>query len=455
MVHYYLQCKVCKKEFAGDSGYYKCPDCAGKLEVRYVEWPRIKRLSDLVDYSRPGIWKFWRLLPIKNVNSAISLGEGNTFLHRCKRIARRYGFRELWIKNEGINPTGSFKDRNAAVSVTNAMQLGAQSVAIASDANAGPAVAAYAAVAGLRCYAFMPTSTVLTRLVQTQFLGAYVIRIKGNSLVNDCIDLVEKLQPTFNWHNLTTAGPVNPYQLEAPKTIAYEIAIDLHGAMPEWVAAPCGGGGLLVALFKAFEELLAMNVVDRMPRLLCVQSLGCAPVVEAFNQKREKIVRWNNPQPTIAVPIAVPLPLDGEEVLQALKSTEGFAVAVDDAEIVELQRLLAQEEGIFASPTGVVAIVGVIKAREYGVIRDRESVVAIITETGLKDLGQISLQYSIPTFAADDLPSIKEYILSGALMREKRTVVDEKSTMEDVPDSRPHIKISRQENSWSEGGEKL
>ena len=399
-MHYYLRCKVCKKEFAGDSGHYRCPDCGGKLEIRYVELPQVNHLPALMDPSKPGIWKFWRLLPVNNPEDALSLGEGNTFLYKCKSLARQLGFRELWVKDEGRNPTGSFKDRNAAVSVTKAMELGAQGVAIASDANAGPAVAAYAAKARLPCCVFMPTSTAPTRLVQAAVFGAQVIKIEGKGLVNDCIDLVEKLKPVFNWHHLTTAGPVNPYQLEAPKTIAYEIAIDLDGYIPDWIVAPAGGGGLVAALFKGFDELITMGLIDRMPKLLCIQPSACAPIVKAFDEKTA-VTRWENPQPTVAVPIAVPLPLEGEEVLEALEASDGSAICVDDEEIFNVQKLLAREEGIFASPAGVSALAGAIKARGQGVIREKESVLAVVTGSGLKDLNKVVLPKQIPTFSPE------------------------------------------------------
>lgn len=417
-MHYYLRCKSCGEEFAGSTGYYKCPKCEGKLEIKYIELPRAKHLLDLVDPAKPGIWKFWRLLPVDDLRNILSLGEGDTFLHKCEALAKRYGFRELWVKDEGRNPTGSFKDRNAAVSVTKAVELGAQSVAIASDANAGPAVAAYAAKAQLPCYVFMPTSTAPTRLAQAAVYGAQVIRIEGKGLVNDCINLVEKLKSVFNWHHLTTAGLVNPYQLEAPKTIAYEIAIALQGAMPDWVAAPAGGGGLIAALFKAFSELDAMGLIDRMPKLLCVQSSACAPIVRAFDEKTA-VTRWENPQPTLAVPIAVPFPLEGEEVLQALRVTEGVAIAVDDTEILSAQEALAKREGIFASPAGVSALAGAIKARHQGVIHEEDTVLVVVTGSGLKDLGQLAVQSQIPTLAADP-ETIRRFLHQNAKINSEK-----------------------------------
>jgi len=325
----------------------------------------VSKPSDLRDDSKQGIWAFWRLLPVDNVSKAVSLGEGNTFLHRCDTLARQIGFRQLLIKDEGKNPTGSFKDRNAAVSVSKAVELGARSVAIASDGNAGPAVAAYAAKAKLPCFVFMPTITAPEKVAQAAVFGARVINIEGPGLVNDCIDVIEALKEDFEWHHLTTAGPVNPYQLEGPKTIAYEIAIELEKQPPDWIAVPAGGGGLIVALFKAFMELDQLGLLKHMPRFLCVQASGCAPIVEAFRQGTS-VRRWRDPQSSVAIPILVPLPLEGEEVLQALHISQGAAVSITDEEILRAQRLLAEKEGVFASPAGVSAFAGAIKARRDG-----------------------------------------------------------------------------------------
>ena len=390
-MHYYLQCKQCGAIFAGDKGVYRCPECAGKLTVKYSEFPETNNMSDWVDTTKPGIWKFWRLLPVSDPKKVISLGEGNTFLHECNKLAHLGKFAKLWVKDEGKNPTGSFKDRNAAISVTKALELGAKSVAIASDANAGPAVAAYAAKAGLDCYVFMPVATVFQRIAQAINFGAFVVKIRGDGLVNDCITIVEELRGEFGWHHLTTAGLVNPYQLEAPKTIVYEIALDLAGHMPDWIAAPAGGGGLLVGMFRALKELIQMRAVDRMPKLLCVQSEACAPVVKAF-QEREPIKQWRKVRDTVAVPIAVPLPSEGKEALEALEATNGVAIAVSDQEILSVQKLLAEKEGIYASPAGVSSLAGALKARNQGIIGVDNTVLAVVTGSGIKDLGALHYQ---------------------------------------------------------------
>ena len=400
-MRYYLQCTKCGATFGSKDGVYKCSKCGGKLTIKYPELPHGFSVAQWVDTDKPGIWKFWRLLPIDNPDKGISLGEGGTFLHTCNKTAHKVGLSKLWVKDEGRNPTGSFKDRNAAVSVAKAVELGAKSVAIASDANAGPAVAAYAAKADLPCYVFMPVSTVPQRIAQAKAFGAFVGKIRSEGLVNDCITIVEELRKELGWHHLTTAGIVNPYQLESPKTIAYEIAWDLDGDMPDWIATPSGGGGLLIGIFKGLKELVQMGVIDHIPKLLCVQSQVCAPVVKAFHEHRP-IEQWGKVAATIAVPIAVPMPSEGNEVLDALRVTNGAAITVSDSEILEAQSLLAREEGISASAAGASSLAGALGARGQGIIGPRETILTVVTGSGMKDLSERDLSnHDVPEFAAN------------------------------------------------------
>jgi len=416
-MHYYLQCKQCGATFKEGKGVYRCPQCGSKLTVKYSKLPETDNMSDWVDTSKPGIWKFWDLLPVSDPEKVISLGEGNTFLHGCDKLAHFGKFAKFWVKDETKNPTGSFKDRNAAIGVTNALGFGAQSVAIASDANAGPAVAAYAAKAGLPCYVFMPVTTSPQRIAQAITFGASVVKIRGNGLVNDCIRIVEELREDFGWHHLTTAGTVNPYQLEGPKTIVYEIAIDMAGHMPDWIVAPAGGGGLIAGMFTGLKELSQANSIDHIPKILCVQSEVCAPIVKAFQEHRS-IEQWGKVATTVAVPIAVPLPSEGEEVLEALKVTKGTTIVVSDQELLNAQKILAEREGICASPAGASSAAGALKARRQGIISERESVLAVVTGSGMKDLSTVEVSHlQVPEWAADI--EIVRHELMSKLERQK------------------------------------
>jgi len=384
-MHYYLQCVHCGKTYCHSENVYQCQECGHKLQVVYRSLPKGDNVAAWQDDDRAGIWSFWKQLPISNVEQALSLGEGNTFLHESAALASLCDALSFRIKDEGTNPTGSFKDRNAALGVSRAMELGAKAIVIASDGNAGPAVAAYAAKAGLPCYVLMPTATTSLHIAQTEMYGARVLKISGKGLVSECIKITEYLRRKFNWHNLTTAGPVNPYQLEAPKTIIYEIAADLDGNMPDWIVAPAGGGGLIASMFKAMQELLEAGMINHCSRILCVQTEGCPPLVQAFREGRE-LRLCADPRPTVAVPTAVPFPLEGEEVLQALRLTNGNALTVSDSEILSAQSLLAKREGICASPAGAVAVAGALKACKHGIIGKHSTILAFVTATGLKDV---------------------------------------------------------------------
>lgn len=391
---YNLQCSACTTTYPGQDGHYQCPQCGSALEVTYDYRSRGKDLTrDGFAAGAKGLWKYRGILPVGVGADVVTLGEGGTPLHKCNHIAHAMGLvDQLYVKDEAGNPTGTYKDRPASVSVTVAKALGAKTVAIASDGNAAPSVAAYAAKAGLECFAFMPESTPIERLVLVQMYGAPIITIQGS--VNECIDLAERGRELFGWHHMSTAGPINPYQREGTKTIAYEICEQLDWVVPKWVVIPVGGGGLLVAVWKGFVELKALGRVDRLPRVLAVQASGCAPLVRAFETKdsTDEIRRWENPK-TVATTIGVPYPLDGAKALQAIRESGGVAITVDDSEILAMTRELSSREGILLEPTGAVSMTAVKKARAMGLIDG--TVVSIATGTGLKTLSLFASLWGI------------------------------------------------------------
>lgn len=383
-MRFWLECDKCKLKWPGDSALYQCPQCKGRISIQY-DYASINKMS-WIDDSQNGIWKFWRLLPVNDLSRAVSLGEGWTFLHDCYKLAKQIGIAKLWVKDETTNPTTSFKDRNAAVSITKALEFGAVAVAVASDGNAGPSVAAYAAKVDLPCYVFMPTITAPQDMVRASIYGAQVIKVRGAGLVSDCIDLIEAVKDQFGWHHLTTASPINPYQFEAPKTIIFETILDLKGEIPDWIALPAGGGGLVGAAFKALSELEAIGIIQAKPRILCVQAKTCAPIVQAF-QQGTSIRQWECVGLSQAIPLSVPKPLDGDIALVAVKTSAGAAIAVSDAEIVSAQSLL-KTEGILASPAGSTALAGVVKARKRGLIDAKAKVLVVVSGGGVKDLAK-------------------------------------------------------------------
>jgi len=407
-----LICENCQKKFQPESGYYVCPICNGRLKIIYKKDNRF-----VENYPKifSGMWKYYCYLPIEKGN-VISLGEGDTPLLNANN---NYHDVNLWIKNETINPTGTYKDRPASVGITRAKELNANGIVVASDGNTGPAVAAYSARAGLPCIVLMPKNTPFYRYTQAASFGAKIILIDGS--VNDCIDLSNKITEIKGYHNCTTASIVNPYQIEANKTISYEI-IEKLGYSPDWVAVPVGGGGLLVGMMRGFQELYNLKKISRIPRILAVQAEACSPFVSACVNNKH-IVKWEGTFKTKAFPIAVPYPLDGDIAMDFLKQSGGYAIAINEKEILKSVKNLAQNVGILAEPAGGISFAGILKARKKGIIKKKENCVAVITGTGLKSLDIFNnLKKSIYFFSND----IKQmaYFLNEIENATKRNVRD-------------------------------
>jgi len=329
------------------------------------------------------------------------LGEGDTPLLNTNN----YYDLNLWIKNETINPTGTYKDRPASVGITRAKELNANGIVVASDGNTGPAVAAYSARADLPCIALMPKNTPSCRYTQAASFGAKIFLIDGS--VNDCIDLSNKITEIKGYHNCTTATTVNPYQIEANKTISYEI-IEKLGYSPDWVAVPVGGGGLLVGMIRGFQELYNSKKISKTPRILAVQAEACSPFVNACVNNKH-IIKWEEVSETIAFPIAVPYPLDGDIALDFLKQSGGYATAIKEKEIIRSVKNLAQNMAILAEPAGGISFAGILKARQKGIIKKQENCVAVITGTGLKSLDVFNkLQKSI--FFPNDVKQMLDFL---------------------------------------------
>jgi len=382
---YILKCLACGEKYDDSKEpLYRCKKCEDSLEIIYDYNKTAQRINTkILEKRKIGVWKYKELLPINDDSKIITLGEGGTKLHECRKLAKVLSIEKIYAKDETRNPTGTFKDRPATVGISKALEFGAKTVAIASDGNAGPATAAYAAKAGLKCYVFMPSVTPIERIVQVQMFGGKVVLVKGT--VSDCIDILTSVQNRYSWPQLTTAIPSNPYQAEGSKTIAYEICEDLRWSVPDWVVIPVGGGGLLTANWKGFKEFSKLGIIKKLPKIAAVQSKGCAPVIKAYNNDKEEIENWGEPK-TIAITIGVPYPLDGATALKAIRESKGTVVAVSDEEILRAEKLLAETEGIFAEPAGVASLAGTKKLIEKEIIGNEERVVFEVTGTGLKDL---------------------------------------------------------------------
>lgn len=389
-----LECIQCKEQYS-PSVYYTCPKCANILDVKY-DYDTIASRIDLrkQSYQNRSLWRYSDLLPINDKKNIVSLNEGDTPLHKCVRLGNKVGLKNLFIKDETRNPTGSFKDRPITVAITKAREFNVQTVTSSSSGNAGVSLAAYAAKAGLNCIIFAPADTPKTKLMLVNTFGSKVITVRGS--LSDAYHLAEKSSRRYSWFNATSTF-LNPYSVEGDKTVAYELYTNLNGETPDWVYVPIGAGPLLVGCWKGFKELELLSYSTKLPHMVGIQAEGCAPIVKAFKEKTVTVSAWEKSF-TIASAIADPLigyTQDGTYTLSKIRESNGSAEACSDKDILESVALLAQKEGIFAEPAGASSLAGALKMFEEGKIDSNEIVVCLVTGTGLKQIIPDSTNKSI------------------------------------------------------------
>ena len=353
------------------SNLYACPACGSSLLVAYAG-----------TYEPPngaadeGIWRYRRFLPVPVNAEPVTLSEGDTPLLQARRLDHSGG---LLLKNETVNPTGSFKDRPVAVAATVARELGLSGLLCASTGNTGVAVAAYAARAGLPAACVVPETTPAAKMIQIEAVGARIVRVRGN--YSDAYALARAAE-NHGWANLTSTY-VNPYMLEGDKTVAYELFEQLGERGPDWVLVPVGAGPLLAAIHKGFEELGVSG-----PRMVAIQAAGCAPIVRAFESGAKEAREWERAVETAASSIADPLrgyPEDGTRTLSVVRESGGKAVAVTEEETRRATIDLAGSEGLLVEPGAAVAVAAHRKLAVQEVIREDETAVIVLTGHGLKD----------------------------------------------------------------------
>jgi threonine synthase len=374
----HLECSRCEKKHPHDRLQNLCTACGQPLLARYDLRAAAKTLTRAVLAHRAAtMWRYAELLP---GNAPVSLGEGMTPLVHARRLGERLGLKNLRIKDEGLNPTGSFKARGLSAAVTRAKALGVKTLAIPTAGNAGGALAAYAAQAGLRAVIVMPTDTPAANVMECRAFGADVRRIEG--LISDCGRYVAENKEREGWFDVSTLK--EPYRIEGKKTMAYELWEQFDGKLPDVMIYPTGGGVGLIGMWKAFEEMEAMNWIGpERPRMVSVQATGCAPIVEAFEKGGESSEFWENAA-TIASGLRVPKALGDFLILAAVRASLGTAVAATDAEMLAAGRELAVLEGIFAAPEGAATVVAARKLAAEKWIAPEEMVVLFNTGTGYK-----------------------------------------------------------------------
>ncbi|MFC1655356.1 threonine synthase [Patescibacteria group bacterium] len=386
---YKLQCVECKAEYDEKQTSTSCLKCDGALDVIY-DYERIKRRMNMFALKNSPIsaMKYLDFYPILDLEKIVSLKEGGTPLYHAKHLGKKLGLQKLYVKNEGANPTGVFKDRGTLVEVTKALELGAKAICLASSGNMAASVAAYSTVAGIPCYVMVPEKTPIGKLSQTISYGARVLLIRG--AYSECAKLAVQIAKENDFY---LAGDY-VFRREGQKSQAYEICEQLFWRAPDYVICPIGCGTNLSAIWKGFKEFHKLGFIDKLPKLIGVQPSGCQTVVEAFKEKKRKVATADHID-TVCSAVAVNYPLDGNMVLKAIKDSGGMAVAVDDDDTLDAEALLANIESIFVEPSGALPVGALNQLSKKGIFKKDDTVVVMATGNGLKD----------PVTAMSNLPS--------------------------------------------------
>ena len=333
----------------------------------------------------PGMWRWHELLPVLDEKNMISLGEGDTPLLLLPHLGDELKLNHLYLKDESLNPTGTFKARGLSAAISKAKELGVKKVIIPTAGNAGGAMAAYAARGGLEAYIFMPKDTPPANIEESRIAGATVILING--LINEAAGMAGEKARSEGWFDVSTFK--EPYRCEGKKIMGYELAEAFNWRLPDVIIYPTGGGTGLVGMWKAFQEMEMLGWLEskNRPRMVAVQADGCAPVIKAFHSGALFCDFWTGAR-TIASGLRVPKSFADQIVLHDLRESGGNAVAVSDADIIAAQKWLASREGIFAAPEGAATLAGLVKLIQSGWVRPEEKIVLFNTGTGLKYLRQ-------------------------------------------------------------------
>jgi threonine synthase len=400
-----LACVKCRQDFPKTTRLLRCPRCQGLLDPQYdYEHVRSTLTWETVGRRPRSIWRWRELLPIEDERCIVSLGEGDTPLVQSIRVGPALGLGHLYIMNDGMNPTGSLKDRSMAVVTSKAVELGYRVIACDSSGNKAASLSAYAARAGLVSLVFCPSTTPSQKLLQIIAYGGYLVIVDTDR--DGVAQLYSELMQRRNaeWYD---SGVSNPFRYEGKKTYAYEIAGAFAGHAPDWILHPAAGSMSVVKNWKGFGELERLGLVHNKARLVAVQPQNCAPIVAAYRRDSRTVSPVEH-RPTMAGGLSMPNPGDlGDLTLQAIRESGGAAVAVTEDEIRWGMRTL-WGEGIFSEPTGAVTIPALRRLVEQGTIQSGDTVVCVVTGTGFKDLHSLAEQVSAPRPVPATLSAIEE-----------------------------------------------
>jgi len=379
----HLECTYCKAIFSTEKPHRTCNKCSKVLFPRYdIENAKKEINPTKISTRTPTMWRYFEMLPIINPDNIVTLGEGFTPILPINNLGKSLDCSNLFIKDEGINPTSSFKARGLSAAVSKAKEFGLTELTIPSAGNAAGALAAYCARGGMESNIFMPRDTPIANIKEVSIIGSNLTLIDG--LINDAGKLSQEKAEKENLFDVSTLK--EPYRVEGKKTMGYEIAEQMNWELPDAIIYPTGGGTGIVGMWKAFDELEQLGWIDsKRPKMFCVQSSGCAPIVKAFVEKTEFAEPWQNAK-TIASGLRVPVAIGDYLILDALRSSNGGAVSVDDEDILLETKLIAELEGMFICPEGGATIKGLKILLDNGQLSTDDNILLLNTGTGLKYL---------------------------------------------------------------------
>jgi threonine synthase len=424
---YTLKCVSCGSEFSEKQTTTTCIKCGEAIDVKYNLNDIKRRLNFAALKSSPlSALKYLAFYPIIDFKGIVTLNEGGTPLHKAKKIGKQLGLKKLFIKVEGANPTGVFKDRGSLVELTKAKELGAKAVCCASTGNMAASVSAYAAAAGLPCYVLIPEGTPIGKLAQTLSYGARIIQVRGT--YDDCVKLCAKMAAKYNFY---LAGDY-AFRLEGHKSIAYEIIEQNFWKSPDFVVVPMGCGTNISAIWKGFKEFYELGFIDRLPKMIGVQPELVPTIVRAWKNKKKRFIKVEKPN-SIASAVGIGVPQDDIKALRALRESKGYGEVASDDEILEAQQFLASQESLFVEPSAVIPIAVLPKLLKKKIIKFDSTIVCVATGTGLKDPKSATKLLSEPASIEPMMSEIDHYLknkiykLKTGVIKDREKVIWQKT----------------------------
>ncbi|PKK98174.1 MAG: threonine synthase [Tenericutes bacterium HGW-Tenericutes-2] len=402
-----FRCTLCNKIYAEKEIKYTCPSCGEKgiLDVEF-DYSSMKKFVDKYYFKMNpdfSMWRYYLLMGIDTKYIPKMLKIGGTPLYKANHLQKSLGIKSLYIKDEGQSPSGSLKDRASGVAVLKALENGYKTISCSSTGNAASSLACHAARMGLKTLIFVPKRAPIGKLNQLSIFGADVVMVDGD--YKDTYELSKQAIDYYGYYNRNAA--INPFLVEGKKTVALEIAEQLDFSPTDWVAVSVGDGCTIAGVYKGFYDLFMLGLIEKIPKLLGVQSSGCSPFVNAFENDMELEEAFEN---TIADSISVGIPRNPVKAMLAVKNSLGSWVRVDDEDILKYMRKLGSKEGIFGEPAGVAALAGIRKAVSMGIINPLDSVTMIMTGSGLKDPLNAEKACKPPILIKNDLKALVNYL---------------------------------------------